>query len=63
MTTTPPKIPANARLNARQACDALGICFNTLKRRVREGKIIPRRGGDGRDYYTAQEIQRFWRER
>ena len=63
MTQTCPMIGDFARCTAREACALLGISFNTLKKAVRERRIVPNHYSTGIPYYPGREIKRFWSER
>ena len=63
MTRLCPEVPDFARCSAREACELLGISFNTLKKYVRLGRITPGLFSDGTPYYLGREIKKLWREK
>lgn len=59
MVTSRPDVPADARFNAKQACEVLGISRNTLKKYVRQSGTRPLMQGK-RAVYTGLTLLRFW---
>lgn len=57
-----PKVTDTGRYTSTQACAALGIHRNTLRRYVLQGKIKSIfRKADSRRLFTGAEIKRLWR--
>lgn len=62
MTKERPDVRVYARYNTAETCEALGICYNTLVRHLRAGRIHSVLGSDGKSRrFTGAEIMRFWR--
>lgn len=61
MTPTPPEIHPDGRYNATQACRALGVCRNTLRKYVIDGRIRQRLSRRStRPYYLGRDLMRLW---
>lgn len=61
MTMHCPDIRENDRMSVTQACEALGICRNTLYSLVAKYGIsrhTPRNGG--RAFYLGKDIMKIW---
>lgn len=62
MTTEEPQVTATGQYHTMQACRALGITKDTLRKYRKLGLIKPScHRGTMRIYYTGREILRFWR--
>jgi predicted site-specific integrase-resolvase len=61
MTRFCPEVPDFCRLSAKEVCSMLEISFNTLKRRVEEGKIAPSFYSHGKPFYWGKDVKALWR--
>lgn len=60
MTNTQPDVNPMGKYSTTEACRALGVCYNTLMKYVRNGLIRPTLNR-GRRTFTGMEILRCWR--
>lgn len=61
MRAEEPLVSKEGRYSAREACEALGICRNTLMAYTRKGLIrCGYRRGTLRRFYLGSEIRRLW---
>ena len=62
MTAEEPKLAPLGRYSINEACQALGIHRNTLRRYAKAGLITPGvRRATGRPIYTGADLLRLWR--
>ena len=59
MTNTQPNVSPMGKYNTAETCNALGVCYNTLMRYIRDGLIRPSHGS--KRMFSGMEIISCWR--
>ena len=62
MNPTRPDVAFRGRYTITEACKALGVCYNTLRKHADNGEIRVVMGKGGK-YVWGEEIIRFWESR
>lgn len=63
MTNLPPKVQRIARYNIRETAEILGVCRNTVRNAMNDGRLEYHVGRSGRTYISGQAIMSFWADR
>ena len=62
MVTTPPNIPLSARLELREAAEALGVDKSSIQRWTKDGRLACGiKKSNNRKFWLGSELIRFWK--